>query len=171
MMLGSDVGPPAQSSLVLRILLLVVGRPRAGRRGEEVSAVTFDYAGSVVTFLDEEYHQTRYTYQGFGDPSDRRLAELLDAEGHTTSYGYDAIFGNLATVTAPVAQGDRSFEYVSGSTHCDNGFLWKETHPESGDTTYEHSCLGLVTRRTRAGGEAAPVPGLMMLGGDVGPPV
>ena len=73
--------------------------------------------------------------------------------GNTTSYGYDPIFGNLATVTAPLTQGNRSFEYISDSTGCDNGFLWKETHPESGDTTYEHSCLGLVTRRTRVGGE------------------
>ena len=118
-----------------------------------MTEVDFDYAGSVVTFFDEEYHQTQYTYQAYGDPSDRRLAELLDAEGYTTSYGYDPVFGNLATVTAPLAQGNRSFEYVSGSTGCDNGFLWKETHPESGDTTYVHSCLGLVTRRTREGGE------------------
>jgi RHS repeat-associated protein len=115
--------------------------------------ITYDYAGSVVSVLDENLHQTTYHYQAFGTPSDRRLAHLVDAANKTTSYGYDPDFGQLETVTAPIARGDRSFSYYSGSTGCANGLLASETHPESGTTTYEYDCLGNTIKRTRPGPE------------------
>ena len=114
---------------------------------------TIEYSGSEVTVEDENGHTTQYLYEAFGDPADRRLASLVDAAGNTTSYGYDPVFGQLSTVTAPIAQGNRSFEYFSGSSDCDNGLLERETHPESGETTYQYNCLGAVTRRTRPGSE------------------
>jgi len=114
---------------------------------------TIEYSGSEVTVEDENGHTTQYLYEAFGDPADRRLASLVDAAGNTTSYGYDPIFGQLSTVTAPIAQGNRSFEYFSGSSDCDNGLLERETHPESGETTYQYNCLGAVTERARPGPE------------------
>ncbi len=115
--------------------------------------VTIDYAGSTVTATDEKLHTTVYDYEAFGDPRDRRLASLVDAGSNTTTYGYDSVFGNLETVTAPIAQGDRSFTYYSGTTDCNNGFLSGEIHPESGTTSYEYNCLGNITSRTRPGPE------------------
>jgi len=115
--------------------------------------VTVDYSGSTETVKDEKTHETIYEYQAFGNPNDRRLASLTDARNFITTYGYDTVFGNLETVTAPIAQGDRSFSYYSNSTACNNGFLSGETHPESGTTTYEYNCLGDVTTRSRPGSE------------------
>ena len=115
--------------------------------------VTVAYEGSKVTVEDENGRTTQYFYEAFGDPADRRLASLVDAAGETTSYGYDPVFGQLSSVDAPISQGNRSFDYISGSSDCDNGFLESETHPESGETTYEYDCLGAVTRRTRPGPE------------------
>jgi len=115
--------------------------------------VTIDYAGSEVTVTDENSHITDYVYEAFGDPNDRRLASLTDAGAFTTTYGYETVFGNLNSVDAPIAQGDRSFTYYSGTTACNNGFLSGETHPESGATTYAYNCLGDTTTRTREGTE------------------
>jgi RHS repeat-associated protein len=115
--------------------------------------VTFDYAGSRVTVTDENFHATVYDYDAFGSPDDRRLAAVTDAALEVTSYGYEQVFGALASVVAPISQGDRSFAYVSGSSGCNNGFLASETHPESGTTSYEYDCLGLVTERRRPGPE------------------
>jgi len=115
--------------------------------------ITVTYEGSTVTGEDENGHTTQYLYEAFGDPSDRRLASLVDAASNTTTYGYDPAYGLLDSVTAPIPQGNRSFEYFSGTTDCDNGFLERETHPESGETTYEYNCLGAITKRTRPGPE------------------
>lgn len=115
--------------------------------------ITVTYEGSKVTVEDENVHKTQYYYEAFGDPADRRLASLVDATDYSTTYGYDPVFGLLSTITAPISQGNRSFEYFSGSADCDNGFLAGETHPESGETTYQYNCLGAVTRRTRPGPE------------------
>lgn len=115
--------------------------------------VTIDYAGSEVTVTDEKLHTTTYEYEAFGDPNDRRLATLTDAGSFVTTYGYDTVFGNLETVTAPIPQGNRSFTYYSGTIDCNNGFLSGETHPESGTTSYQYNCLGDVTTRTRPGPE------------------
>jgi len=113
--------------------------------------VTISYAGSEVTIEDENGHTTQHSYDAFGDPADRRLAILVDAANNMTTYGYDPVFGLLSSITAPISQGNRSFEYFSGSTDCDNGFLDREAHPESGETAYEYNCLGAITRRTRPG--------------------
>ncbi|MEE4273253.1 MAG: RHS repeat-associated core domain-containing protein [Thermoanaerobaculales bacterium] len=119
----------------------------------DATQVTIDYAGSAVTVTDENNHITDYVYRAFGNPNDRRLASLTDAGKFTTTYGYDTVFGNLDSIDAPLAHGDRSFRYHSDSTACDNGFLSGETHPESGTTSYKYNCLGDITTRTREGKE------------------
>ncbi len=115
--------------------------------------VTFDYAGNRVIATDERFHDTIYDHEAFGSPGDRRLVAVTDADTEMTEYGYDPVYGALASINAPISQGDRTFSYVSGSTGCTNGFLESETHPESGTTTYDYNCLGLVTERTRPGSE------------------
>ncbi len=120
---------------------------------DPATQVTAAYSGSEVTVEDENEHTTTFFYEAFGSPTDRRLASLVDAAGNTTSYGYDPVYGQLETVTAPIAQGNRSFSYISGSSGCDNGLLKSETHPESGTTSYDSNCLGNVTARMRPGPE------------------
>ena len=121
--------------------------------GDPATMLTYDYAGSRVTAVDEKQHATTYHYEAFGDPGDRRLAHLVDAGGNTTSYGYEPVYGGLGAVSAPIPQGNRSFQYVTGSPGCGNGLLESETHPESGTTTHQYNCLGAVTSRMRAGPE------------------
>jgi len=114
--------------------------------------MTFTYEGSKVTRADEEDHSTQYFYQAFGHPDDRRLDELIDANGETTSYDYDTAFGLLSSVTAPIEKGDRAYTYYTGQSNYWNGFLESEDHPETGDIEYEYDRLGNVTRRERANG-------------------
>jgi RHS repeat-associated protein len=131
-----------------------LGRPTAIVHPDSpATQITIEYAGSQIKRTDEIGHVTQSYYEAFGDPNDSRLASVLDSEANTTIYQYDPVFGNLESVTAPIAKGDRSYTYYSATTGCKNGFLSSETHRESGTTNYEYNCLGGLTKRTRPGPE------------------
>lgn len=77
----------------------------------------------------------------YGDPSEQRLTQVSDAGGKLWEYTYNA-FGKLKAVKAPLAQGNRSYNYDP------HQFLESETSSESGTFTYERNAIGQMTRRT-----------------------
>ncbi|HSY47190.1 MAG TPA: MBG domain-containing protein [Thermoanaerobaculia bacterium] len=138
-----------------------------GRVGSVTSAdgslMSFEYTGdrvkkktsSIATSLTGPSSvSTTEHYDGFG-----RLTSVTEPSGSTspsnavgaditTAYTYDPT-GHLATVKMTDETGahqDRSFQYDG------RGFLAKETHPESGDTTYDqYDARGHVVTRLNAG--------------------
>ena len=71
------------------------------------------------------------------------MIQVFDAGSSLWEYRY-TVAGNIATVTAPTAQGNRSFAYDVRQ------FLVAETTGESGTIVYERNALGQMTRRTDA---------------------
>jgi len=112
-------------------------------------AVNLSFEGSKVIRTDEESRSTQYFYEAFGQPGDRRLKKLIDAENKTTQYNYDSVFGLLSLVDAPISRGDRSFSYYTGSFHYWNGFLEQENNKETGNIDFEYDRLGNVTKKKR----------------------
>lgn len=110
---------------------------------------SFSFDGSKVTRMDEENHSTQYFYEAFGDPNDRRLATLIDANWETTQYSYDAAFGLLSFVDAPISRGDRQFWYYTNQSNYWNGFLYRENNKETGNIDYEYDRLGNVAKKKR----------------------
>jgi RHS repeat-associated protein len=79
----------------------------------------------------------------YGDPSGGELLQLRDPLGMVWDYRYTAA-GKLASVTAPLAQGARSYEYD------EHHLLRSEASGESGLTVYDRDGMGLVRTRTDA---------------------
>ncbi len=109
------------------------------------TSVTYSYSGNTVTINNERGIATTYSFKSFGDPEDKRLYSVKDAQNNTTSYEYD-LLGNIIRVDSP-AGGDRVFNYDP------KGFLASETHPESGTTTYSYDEIGNVISKTSADGK------------------
>ena len=142
------------------------GYDQFGRVGRVTSAdgsvMSYAYTGdrvkqktsSIATSLTGQTSvPTTEHYDGFGrltsvtEPSGSTSANPVGAD-ITTAYTYDPA-GHLATVKMTDETGahqDRSFLYDG------RGFLAKETHPESGDTTYDrYDARGHVITRLNAG--------------------
>ncbi|MEE4265201.1 MAG: RHS repeat-associated core domain-containing protein [Desulfobacteraceae bacterium] len=106
-------------------------------------SVIYGYDGSSVTVTDENNHVTTHHYAAFGQPDDRRLESVVDAEGTFWRYEYDPAKNILTAINAPGSSADRSFHY-------DHRHLmdW-EKNPENGTVFYSYTPQGQVKTRTR----------------------
>ncbi len=107
-------------------------------------AVGYDFSGNTVTISDELSRDTVQHWEAFGNPDDRRLARVDDANGTTWYYSYNAV-GSLTRV-APQDGAQRTWSY---DTH---NFLTDESQPESGSTTYGRDSVGNMSARTDSRG-------------------
>jgi YD repeat-containing protein len=109
--------------------------------------ITYTYSATTsdVTVRNERGYNTKYAYQAFGDPDDRRLSRVTDPYNQATAYSYNATNAKLASADAPGTAGDRSFTYFP------SGLLSAETHPEVGATSYQYDGAGNMTSRTKPG--------------------
>ncbi|MGB7292767.1 MAG: InlB B-repeat-containing protein [Thermodesulfobacteriota bacterium] len=108
--------------------------------------IDLSYSGNSVTVKNERNVNTTLNYASFGDPDEKRLSSVLDADNNTTSYEYD-LLGNITRVDSPQGN-DRIFTYNS------KNFLISENHPESGTTMFDHDEIGNVTSKTNADGSS-----------------
>jgi YD repeat-containing protein len=108
------------------------------------NAVSYSYGDGTTTVRDEKNQATVFSFDAFGDPDDRRLAKVRDAEGVDTYYSYGS-YNLLTAINPPGTEGDRSFQYYS--TH----LLEREIHKESGTTQYWYDSAGRLTSRSRGG--------------------
>ncbi|SHJ18754.1 delta-60 repeat domain-containing protein [Malonomonas rubra DSM 5091] len=99
-------------------------------------AYSADVAGSLVTVTDEAGKKTVYTYHSFGSPDEQLLKKVVDAKNYSTSYDYN-ILGSLTDIAQPGLA--RSYTYYPTT-----GFLWTETHPETGTITYTRDSVGNI---------------------------
>jgi YD repeat-containing protein len=105
--------------------------------------MTFAYDGASVTRTDANNHATIFEYVAFGDPDDRRLVAVTDAQAHTTRYRYD-VTGALTSVLGPGSDIERTW------TLDGRGLVASDTQPESGTTTYTYDEGGNVKTITNA---------------------
>lgn len=113
--------------------------------GTDVGFTYLDNSNQVLT-NNERNIDTTFKYKSFGDPEEKRLSSIVDAQSSTTNYEYD-ILGNLREVIQP--QGiSRTFNYNS------KNFLISESHPESGTTIYGHDQIGNITSKIDANGNS-----------------
>jgi YD repeat-containing protein len=103
------------------------------------SVTQLAYTGTTITVIDPEERATTYAYIDFAGPTGERLASVTDAAGQVTTYRYDAL-DQLTEVQVPGTP-PRTWAY-------DGRRLARETHPESGTTTYEYDDAGNRTKRT-----------------------
>jgi YD repeat-containing protein len=108
--------------------------------------IDLSYSANSVTVKNERNINTTLNYSSFGDPDERRLSSVLDADNNTTSYEYD-LLGNITRVDSPQGN-DRVFTYNT------KNFLISEDHPESGATMFGHDEIGNVTSKTNADGSS-----------------
>ncbi len=108
--------------------------------------IDLSYSGNSVIVKNERNINTTLNYASFGDPDEKRLSSVLDADNNTTSYEYD-LLGNITRVDSPQGN-DRVFTYNS------KNFLISESHPESGTTMFGHDEIGNVTSKTNADGSS-----------------
>jgi YD repeat-containing protein len=108
--------------------------------------IDLSYSGNSLTVKNERNINTTLNYASFGDPDEKRLSSVLDADNNTTSYEYD-LLGNITRVDSPQGN-DRIFTYNS------KNFLISENYPESGTTMFGHDEIGNVTSKTNADGSS-----------------
>ena len=106
-----------------------------------MTTIAYVGAGSVRT--DANNHVTTFDYMAFGNPSNARLASVMDAMGKTTSYRYD-VTGALTRVSGPEPGLVRTWA-IGG-----NGLPASDIQPESGTTTYTYDQSGNVKTITDA---------------------
>jgi YD repeat-containing protein len=105
----------------------------------------YTYGADTTTIVDEANRETVHRFVAFGHPDDARLAIVTDAKDQQWSYAYD-VLGRIRSVTASDGI-SRTWEYN------DQALLFRETHPESGITTYQYNAGGLMTQKTDAKGQ------------------
>lgn len=104
------------------------------------SEIQYDYTGSNVVITDEELKTTTHHYKAFGNPDDKLLFAITDANQITTNYEY-SLSGALTKAT--VGDGaSKVFQY--NSKH----FLSSSNQPESGKITYDRDNVGNLKKLT-----------------------
>ncbi len=112
------------------------------------SAIQYSYLSSNrVTITDERGKATQFTYESFGDPDERRLKKLVDADNKIWNYSYDSSKGLLSLIDAPVTGADRDFTYTTRFE------LDLEDHPEitGNGINYDYSPANDLTSRFKGG--------------------
>lgn len=89
-----------------------------------------------VTITNENTKDSIYTYASFGDPDEKRLAQVQDADLQITQYAYNAL-GSLTAVSMP-ENITRTFQYNEKNQ------LIEENIPEKGITRYNYDEVGNV---------------------------
>ena len=109
-----------------------------------VGQYTYDAVadGLRTTITDEEGRQTQQVWQASGSPDGARLARVVDAAGHQTSYGY-TVLGSLSGVLSPGGVA-RTWTYNAQNR------LLSQTQPESGTVTYGYDPVGNLVWQTDA---------------------
>ncbi|HLZ10118.1 MAG TPA: hypothetical protein VKT80_16125, partial [Chloroflexota bacterium] len=102
------------------------------------------YGTGTIAIRDENGQTTTQTWQAFGDPDDRRLTSLTDANNQAWFYSYNAL-GKLTGVGEPGGV-SRAWSYDG------RNLLASETHPESGTTSYGYDAVGNLLSKTDANG-------------------
>ena len=103
------------------------------------------YSVDGVVTLEDENNPARVTVQAWeavGDPNEARLATLVDADDKTWTYTYNALGRLLSASHGSVT---RTWEFYEGMD-----LLERETHPESGVTSYGYDAGGVLTTKTDA---------------------
>ncbi len=112
--------------------------------------VTMSYSSNCATTTvyraSSDTATTTACSGSFGDPGERELRRVTDANGKIWQYGYNAR-GDLKTVTAPISKGNRTFTYFA-TTY----FPSSEATGESGTTSFGRNAIGQMTSRTDARG-------------------
>ena len=103
------------------------------------STIVTTYGTGYEDIQDERSYTTRYSYDAFGSPSDRRLREVQPPIGVPTTYTYNT-HGSLTTVVTGAVT--RTLTYDSMN------YLVGEDHPETGPITYTRTKVGLLASRT-----------------------
>ena len=112
--------------------------------------VSYTYQPGNRVDVRNERALTTYNYHdSFGDPDEKRLVQVVDANSETTQYEYNAL-GSLTRVNQPLIP-DRVFTY--GTPEGEN-LLREEFHPENGTTSYQYYTNGLLKAKTDARGNA-----------------
>jgi len=109
------------------------------------SDVTFEYRGNHVFITDQLGKVTQQVWEATGADIDARLAAVVDADGQTTSYAYDAL-DSLVQVVGPQAGTTRTWQYDA------KHLLTSESHPESGTTAYTYDDVGNILSRSESDG-------------------
>ncbi len=116
------------------------------------SCRSLQYGPNTVTITDENDHVTVQRFRAFGDPFDRRLTGLRDAECDDPAcewtYSYTAL-GALKRVDGPEGP-DRIWNYDFNGHH----ILGSDIQPESGRTYYDYDAAGRLTWKTDAQGRS-----------------
>ncbi len=107
--------------------------------GEDINYIHHD--DKHIEIIDEENKHSHQYYATFGMPGDKFLTSVRDALNQTGTYSYD-ILGSL--LSASFGLNNRTFNY--NPKH----FLDRETHPESGTTSYTFDNVGNI--KTKADG-------------------
>ena len=137
-------GPQETYAYDLLGRLTSVNLPEDGRVTYEYGSGGRDIAIHERNFNDDAWRTTTQHWEAFGSPDDGRLASVVDADGETWSYSYNAL-GQLTRVGMP-GGAERTWGYDA------RGFLSTETLPESGTTVYGHDSVGNVTSKVTAAG-------------------
>ncbi len=112
------------------------GRPTSIVHQDNTS-IGYAYSGSDVTVTDEASYSTQLYYDAFGNPDEKLLGQVTDANGAITTYGYN-ILGSLIDST----QGSTSRTFSFDTT---KNFLNSESSPEKGTITYGRDNVGNMT--------------------------
>lgn len=111
------------------------------------TSITYTYGTSTaneLTITDEKPKNTKLTYTVFGNPDEKYLMSVYDAEEKTTTYTRN-IQGNLTSITQGISGAfTRSFGYHTTYKN----FLVSETNPETGTINYERDKVGNMTSKT-----------------------
>ncbi|MDM8005910.1 MAG: Ig-like domain-containing protein [Phycisphaerae bacterium] len=131
-------------------VVATVAQPDPAYPQDTSETVTTEYRTAPnheTRITDAKGHLTVQTWKAFGSPDRGRLASVLDARGHSTTYTY-YLRGQLKSVSP----GPRAWTYKT------SGQVESETHPElgpasaaSGTVTYGYT-NGRLTSRTDAHG-------------------
>lgn len=112
--------------------------------------VTSSYSNNCVTTTvyraSADTATTTECSVSFGDPAEKLLRKVTDANGKIWQYAYNG-HNDLKTLTAPIAKGNRTYSYYS-TTY----FLQTDVTGESGTTTYGRNAIGQMASRRDARG-------------------
>ncbi|MDA8078295.1 MAG: PKD domain-containing protein [Nitrospiraceae bacterium] len=109
---------------------------------QDGASIGYSYSGSNVTVTDEAVHYTYLYYGAFGDPDEKWLDHVYDANGTTTSYNYNML-GSVTSITQGTTTRNFSYDGIKN-------FLLSESTPEKGSITYGRDSVGNMTSKTDA---------------------
>jgi YD repeat-containing protein len=102
--------------------------------------IKYNYSNNVeVSIIDEKGDQTLQSFGHFGNPEEKYLTSVKDAEFQDTFYQYNVLGSLLETSRDGLT---RNFTYYN------TNILKSETHPESGTTTYLRYATGNLWKKT-----------------------